>query len=94
MAAISWANESLFTLGLTDRWEKSLRINYKLRPDQIFLPPAAEEAEHVRLPREIMLDHMEGQRMQDRVRHIFEVVFDLWIVFFDGLYNAHVAPVR
>lgn len=92
IAAISWANESLFTLGLTNRWEEALQKHYGLRPEQIFLPPVEQEAEHVRLPRTIVLDHAETERMQQRVREVVELVFDMWTVFFDGLYYAQVTP--
>jgi pyrroloquinoline quinone (PQQ) biosynthesis protein C len=85
MAAVSWANEGLFTLGLTALWERALATHYGLRRDQIFLPPAAEEAAHVRLPREYILDYAETERTQRRIRDVFQLTFDLWTVFFDGV---------
>jgi len=89
MAAISWANEGLFTLGLTARWEQALQTHYGLRRDQIFLPSAEEETAHVRLPREYVLDFAETERMQQRIREVFQLTFDLWVVFFDGIYERH-----
>lgn len=85
MAAVSWANEGLFTLGLTALWERALQTHYGLRRDQIFLPPAEEETAHVRLPREYVLDFAETKRTQRRIREVFQITFDLWEVFFDGL---------
>jgi pyrroloquinoline quinone (PQQ) biosynthesis protein C len=92
IAAISWANESLFALGLTDEWHNALQKHYGLRSDQIFLPPAEEETEHVQMPRTVVLDHAESARMQQRVRDVLDTVYDLWTVFFDGLYNTYVRP--
>jgi pyrroloquinoline quinone (PQQ) biosynthesis protein C len=90
IAAVSWCNESLFALGLTAEWYDALQRNYGLGADQIFLPPAEEEIEHVQMPRGIVLDYAETARMQQRVRDVAETVYDLWNVFFDGLYEAHV----
>ena len=59
-----------------------------LRRDQLFLPPAEEETAHVRLPREYVLDFAETERTQRRIREVFQLTFDLWEVFFDGLQQA------
>jgi pyrroloquinoline quinone (PQQ) biosynthesis protein C len=88
MAAVSWANEGLFTLGLTARWEQALRNHYGLRPDQIFLPSAEEETAHVRLPRDYILNFAETERTQQRIREVFQLTFDLWEVFFDGVQDG------
>jgi pyrroloquinoline quinone (PQQ) biosynthesis protein C len=90
VATISWANESVFSLGITRRWEEALQRHYGLRLDQIFLPSVEEETEHVRLPRSVVLDFAETARLQERVRQVFSLTYDMWTVFFDGLCNAYV----
>jgi pyrroloquinoline-quinone synthase len=90
VATISWANESVFSLGITRRWEEALQRHYGLRMDQIFLPPVEEEVEHVKLPRNLVLDYAETERMQQRVRQVFQLTYDMWTVFFDGLCAAYV----
>jgi pyrroloquinoline quinone (PQQ) biosynthesis protein C len=90
IASISWCNESLFALGLTNQWHEALQKHHGLKPEEIFFPPAEEETEHVQMPRGIVLDYAETERMQQRIWEVVELVYGTWTVFFDGLYQAQV----
>lgn len=90
MAAVHWANESLYYLGLTELWVEALTKHYGVSKDNIFLPPAGRVLEHVKTARKLVLEYAVTPRAQSRIKEIFNIVFAGWSVFFDGLYYAYV----
>ncbi|MBI2371684.1 MAG: iron-containing redox enzyme family protein [Deltaproteobacteria bacterium] len=86
LAAIGWAQEGLFYLGMADRFADALKQHFGLRQDQLFLPPTEQETEHSGAVRRAVLEYAITERNQRRLLEVFKTDYDCWTVFFDGLY--------
>lgn len=86
-----FANESVFALGLVDLRRQALHEHYGFPLEDTWSPGTEEETEHVKKPRQIVLDWADTPGRQARVLELFDLNYTLWQVYYNGLYNCTVA---
>jgi pyrroloquinoline quinone (PQQ) biosynthesis protein C len=91
LAFQQFANESVFALGLVDKRREALTKHYGLVLEDTWSPPTEEETQHVRKPRQLVLDWADTPKRQARVFQLFQHCYALWQVYYDGVYSLTVA---
>jgi pyrroloquinoline quinone (PQQ) biosynthesis protein C len=82
-----FANESVFALGLVDLRRQALHEHYGFPIEDTWSPGTEEETEHVKKPRQMVLDWADTPKRQARVLELFDLNYALWEVYYNGVYN-------